>query len=91
MNTRKAFARSLQQLRAAQGVTQEDFGIVSSRTYISMLERGLRSPTLDKLDALAQVLKVHPLSLLALTYQNAGGFRDLESLLAKVRADLGDR
>jgi transcriptional regulator with XRE-family HTH domain len=39
-----------------------------SRTYLSSLERGLKSPTIDKLEQLASVLGVHPLSLLAMAY-----------------------
>lgn len=88
MKTKLAFAGTLRALRAERKVTQEDFSVVSSRTYISMLERGLKSPTLDKIEALAKVLKVHPLSLLYLTYMRAGGYRDANALLKRIRADL---
>ena len=54
-----------------RGLTQEDFGLVSSRTYLSGLERGLKSPTLGKLEQIASVMQVHPLTLLALTYASA--------------------
>lgn len=56
MTSRAAFAKALIQARAYQGLTQEDFSDVSSRTYISALERGLKSPTLEKLDELAETL-----------------------------------
>lgn len=56
-----------------------------------MLERGQKSPTLEKVEALAKVLKIHPLSLLALTYQYAGGHRDAEALFERVRSDLKGR
>jgi transcriptional regulator with XRE-family HTH domain len=49
-------------------MTQEDFDQVSSRVYVSALERGVKQPTLPKVDALANVLEVHPLTLLALSY-----------------------
>ncbi len=42
--------------------------MVSSRTYLSTLERGLKSPTLDKLDEIAGVMDVHPASLVLLAY-----------------------
>lgn len=90
MKTKLAFAKSLRALRKAKKVTQEDFSVVSSRTYISMLERGLKSPTLEKIEALAKVLKVHPLSLLFLTYLRAGGSRDIEALSKRIQADLED-
>jgi len=62
------FATALKRVRAATGLTQEDFALVSSRTYISSLERGHKSPTLKKIDDLARVMGVHPLTLLTLSY-----------------------
>ena len=55
----------------AMGRSQEDFDLVSSRTYISNLERGIKSPTIGKIDSLAPVLDLHPLALLALSYVKA--------------------
>jgi len=89
MKTNKAFGKSLRQLRNAKGVTQENFSAVSSRTYISQLERGQKSPTIEKIEALAKVLKVHPLTLLCLTYLRAGNYRNLDALFRRIRADLG--
>lgn len=43
---------------------------MSGRTYISALELGKKSPTLNKIDQLATPLGVHPLTLLALAYIN---------------------
>lgn len=88
MKTRVAFGKSLKELRRLKGVTQEDFSTVSSRTYISLLERGQKSPTLDKIEALAKVLKIHPASMLCLTYMHAGGQRDFDALARRIRADL---
>ena len=64
-----AFAKALRQTRKAYGLTQEDFSTTSGRTYVSSLERGLKSPTLEKIADLAETLKVHPLTLLALTFE----------------------
>lgn len=88
MNTRLAFAKSLKQARKARGLTQEDFSVRSSRTYLSTLERGLKSPTLEKIEALANTMKIHPLTLLALTYLHAGRNRSLESLWEKISAEI---
>lgn len=49
--------------------SQEDFFKVSGRTYLSELERGLKTPTLDKIDALASTIGIHPISLLAECYK----------------------
>ena len=41
---------------------------MSSRTYMSTLERDLKSPTLHKLAELCEVMEIHPLTLLTLAY-----------------------
>lgn len=61
-------ARALRRARNAAGLSQEDFGEVSGRTYISQLERGERQATLAKVDDLASVLRVHPATLVVLAY-----------------------
>ncbi len=68
MELKAALAVSLKQVRSAKGLTQEAFSNVSSRTYMSALERGLKAPTIEKLDELCAVMGVHMLSLLALSY-----------------------
>lgn len=68
MNTRQALALALRAIRKARRLSQEDFAVVSSRTYLSSLERGLKSPTLDKLEAIADVLKVSPATLVLVAY-----------------------
>jgi len=68
MNIKEAFATALKQARAASKLTQEDFSEVSSRTYVSALERGLKNPTLDKVEDLADVMRLHPLTLITLAY-----------------------
>lgn len=68
MDVHKGFAQALKSLRKQKGLTQEDFSDVSSRTYLSTLERGMKSPTLDKVVELAEVMGVHPITLLALTF-----------------------
>lgn len=88
MNTRQAFAYSLRTFRQHRGVTQEDFSEVSSRTYISQLERAHKSPTLDKVVDLAQAMGVHPLSLLVLACLKTEEGADLDVLLARVRAEV---
>ena len=82
------FARALKCLRLAKGLSQEDFSLVSSRTYVSSLERGIYSPTLSKIDELAEVLQVHPLALLALSYMNRSGAEAANSLIERVQREL---
>lgn len=68
MELNVAFGEALKRIRNARGKTQEDFSDVSSRTYVSTLERGLKSPTLDKLSEISGVLEIHPLTLVAAAY-----------------------
>lgn len=56
------FGQALQQLRKEKGLFQEDLGFESGyhRTYISLLERGKKSPSLKTIFQLAKVLDVEP-------------------------------
>ncbi|MFY8042784.1 MAG: XRE family transcriptional regulator, partial [Rhodoferax sp.] len=51
------------------------------------LERGLKEPTLSKLEQLAAVMNVHPLALLALAYTDGSG-PAVSELLARVEQEL---
>lgn len=88
MEIRHAFAKALRKARKANGLTQEDFSVVSSRTYLSTLERGQKSPTLDKVHVLAQTIGVHMLSLLTLTYLYSKTESDIDLLFEKVRLEI---
>lgn len=89
MAPRNTFSKALKKVRKARGLTQEDFSDVSSRTYLSSLERGQKNPTLGKVDALCEVMGLHPLTLLTLAYAGAGSPAEIERLLERVRAELG--
>lgn len=60
-----AFGLALRTVRVASNVPQTK---TSGRTYVSAIERGLKVPTLTKVDGLAAEFDVHPLTLLALAY-----------------------
>jgi transcriptional regulator with XRE-family HTH domain len=85
---RHAFANALKSARKAHEKTQEDFSSVSSRTYMSTLERGKKSPTLDKLNALSQTIGITPLSLLTLAHLYFDKRSDLNSILDQVRIEV---
>jgi transcriptional regulator with XRE-family HTH domain len=67
-------------------LSQEAFSDVSSRTYMSTLERDLKSPTLHKLTELCEVMEVHPLTLLTLAYAGDDTHK-ADELLARVRQE----
>jgi len=88
MTIRKASGKALRMVRLRRGLTQEDFGIVSSRTYVSSLERGQKSPTIDKLVDLAETLTVHPVVLLALAFAPSQTPKAAAALLRGLAAEV---
>ncbi|MBC8393803.1 MAG: helix-turn-helix transcriptional regulator [Deltaproteobacteria bacterium] len=60
------FGKVLQQLRKEKGLSQEMLGFESGyhRTYISLLERGKKSPSLKTIFQLAKALNVEPSDLM---------------------------
>lgn len=87
MAARYSLAKALKTVRKARGLSQEAFSDVSSRTYMSTLERDLKSPTLHKLAELCEVMDVHPLTLLTLAYAGDSA-RKADELLAQVQQEL---
>ena len=87
MAAKHTLSEALKTIRKVRGLSQEAFSDVSSRTYMSSLERDLKSPTLNKLAELCEVMEVHPLTLLTLAYAGDDAQR-AEQLLAQVRQEL---
>ena len=87
MAAKNSLAAALKTVRKARGLSQEAFSDVSSRTYMSSLERNLKSPTLNKLGELCEVMEIHPLTLLTLAYAGGGSLK-ADKLLAQVRQEL---
>jgi len=83
----KRFGKGLQKARKSRELTQEDFAVVSSRTYLSSLERGIKAPTITKLEEIASVIGVHPLSLIAYAYLPSNP-TERNEFWAKVAADI---
>jgi transcriptional regulator with XRE-family HTH domain len=61
----EAFGRVVQARRNAKGISQEELGFEAGlhRTFVSQLERGLKSPSLRTLFAIAKALEARPDSL----------------------------
>ena len=62
MTPEQAFGATLRELRTGLGVSQEALALEVDldRTYISLLERGLRQPTLKTIISLARYLRLTP-------------------------------
>lgn len=66
MSIRDIFAQNLKDLRQQRDMSQEALAHEADidRTYVSALERGLYSATIDTLEAIAQALGVEPYELI---------------------------
>lgn len=64
------FGEQLRQFRKAAGVTQEELAFRAGldRTYISLLERGMKSPTLSVFFRLCNVLAISPVEFISLVH-----------------------
>ena len=88
MKVQNQFGKAFRQVRRARGLTQESFAVESGRTYVSELERGVKHPTLNKIDELAAPLGIHPLTVLALSYATKADLVEFEKLWLQVRREI---
>lgn len=88
MDLRRGLARSLRLVRKAKGIAQDHLSDVSGRTYLSEIERGIKNPTIEKIDALARAMNVHPLTVLALAYLPQLREQDLDVLQDRVSKEV---
>lgn len=66
MTQEQAFGKVLRELREAAGMSQEELAHACDRhrTYVSLLERGQNSPSLQTIFRLARALDVEPSAFL---------------------------
>lgn len=83
------FAAVVKAMPAGKGLTQKNLAEVSSRTYVSKLERGQSSPTLEMIPALSSPLHVNPLTLVAITLSAESG-QSVNALLRRTQEELAD-
>jgi transcriptional regulator with XRE-family HTH domain len=66
MPTKKALGEAFRLVRKTAGLSQDDFMLCSSRTFVSAIERGRKSPTVDKLSQLSEFMGTDPAVILLL-------------------------
>lgn len=73
-----AFGRALQRYRKKRGRTQADIAFTANldRTYISLLELGKKSPTLDTMFVLCSALDITPSELMQATEKQLNAIDD---------------
>jgi transcriptional regulator with XRE-family HTH domain len=87
MSIRTAFASALQFLRAHRKVSQKDIAKQIDQSYVSRLEAGEHSVTLEISQELAEALRLDPLSLLTFAYAVERGLSPRE-VLSCIQDDL---
>lgn len=68
----RAFGLALRAARVERGISQDELSELcdTDRTYPSMLERGLRAPTLTMVFRIANALEIEPTVLIADAHNN---------------------
>lgn len=89
MTLKASFASVLRALRSKRNISQRDFADTTSRTYLSKLELGKSSITLDKLDQVSRRLELSPITLLTLTLSEETGKLPSE-LISKLQLEIAD-
>lgn len=89
MTLKTSFASVLRALRGKRNISQRDFADTTSRTYLSKLELGKSSITLDKLDQISKRLQLSPLTLLTLTIAEETE-QPVIDLITKLQQELAD-
>lgn len=87
MELKYAFGQALRELRMSKGLSQESIG--ASQSYVSDVERGLKTPSIEKLDEFASTIGIHPVTILAKSYLVKDRSLSAEDLMALVRKELG--
>lgn len=88
MSIKTAVASVLKAMRKGRGLSQRDLAEVSSRTYVSKLERGQSSPTLEMMATLSAPLGLSPLTLVAVTISAETG-QPIRSLISRLEEEIG--
>lgn len=84
MERKSAFGAALREVRSRKGIAQEQLG--ASQSFISTVERGIRSPTVEKMEEFAERLEVNPATLIVLMQVDLDG--DEDAILKKVREEI---
>ena len=86
MTSDEAVGLAIKQSRMEQGLSQESIG--ASQSFVSDIERGKKSVTIQRLDAFAQCLGVQPVTLLVKAALLANPNITMEELFESIRAEL---
>jgi transcriptional regulator with XRE-family HTH domain len=83
---KQALGAVLRDYRVKRNIAQEGMG--PSQSYISNLEAGRWSPSLDKIEQMSAVLDVHPATIILAGYLKLECHSQPEELLERIRSEL---
>lgn len=86
MELSEALGLVIRDIRRSRGLPQEGLG--PSQSYISAIERGKWKASLEKLEQIAEILSLHPTTLLLLAYLRKDPSLDAQMLIAQIQAEL---
>lgn len=88
LELKRAIGTSIKSYRLKRDISQEGLG--PSQPYISNLEAGRGSASLDKIEQMADVLGVHPISIICAGYLTSKEDADKDHLLERIRTELAE-
>lgn len=88
LELKRAIGISIKSYRLKRNIPQETLG--PSQPYISNLEAGRGSASIDKIEQMADVLGVHPVSIIFASYLASSEDANKEQLLERIRVELAE-
>lgn len=85
-NVKHQFCDALRAVRLAKQLSQDELGIPQS--HASRLENGQKIPSWERVEALAEMLGVHPLTLFTLAYAPTTNQQTLSELSGRVQSEI---
>jgi transcriptional regulator with XRE-family HTH domain len=85
---KRAIGISVRSYRLKRDIPQENLG--PSQPYISNIEAGRGSASIDKIEQMADVLGVHPMSIIFAGYLTSSEGANKEQLFERIRGELAE-
>lgn len=88
LELKRAIGTSIKAYRLKRDISQESLG--PSQPYISNLEAGRGSASLEKIEQMADILGVHPISIIFAGYLTSNKDADKDQLFERIRIELSE-
>ena len=85
---KRAIGSSIKSYRLKRDIPQESLG--PSQPYISNLEAGRGSASIDKIEQMADVLGIHPMSIIFAGYLTSNDDGNKDHLFERIRMELAE-